>query len=288
MLPITVLIAARNEQANLPRCLAALAPATAVVLLDSHSTDRTAAIAREHGASVVQFDYHGGYPKKRQWALDTLPIATDWILLLDADEVVPPALWDEIRDALARNSADAYLITKEFHFLGRKFRWGGFSHAAVLLVRRGIARFEHLLDEPAGSLDMEIHERLIVNGRIARLQTPVIHEDFKGLDSYRAKHMAYAEWEARVRTHFLATGTWGHDAVRASPFGNLQERRRWLKACAIRLPGEPLAWFLYHYLVRLGLLEGRRGLTACLIRAHYIARVRQRVNELKTETADER
>ncbi len=73
-LPITVLLAAKNEAINLPRCLAALGPATYVVVLDSHSTDATAAIALAHGAAVVQFDYHGGYPKKRQWALENLVI----------------------------------------------------------------------------------------------------------------------------------------------------------------------------------------------------------------------
>lgn len=92
-LAVTVLLAARNEALNLPRCLSAPGPAKRVVVLDSHSTDATAEIARDHGAEVVQFDYRGGYPKKRQWALDTLAIKTPWVLLLDADEVVPGALW---------------------------------------------------------------------------------------------------------------------------------------------------------------------------------------------------
>ena len=97
-LPLTVLIAAKDEERNIGRCLASLSPAERIVVIDSHSKDRTAIIAAEQGAEVVQFEYSGGYPKKRQWALDTLTITTPWILLLDADEAVPPELWQEIAD----------------------------------------------------------------------------------------------------------------------------------------------------------------------------------------------
>jgi len=279
-LPITVLVAVRNEEPNISRCLAALRPAERVVLIDSKSTDRTQDIAREYGAEIVQFVYAGGYPKKRQWALDNLVISTAWIFLLDADEVVPNDLWEEIREAISKpDAADAFLMTKGFHFLGRRLRFGGFSFAAVLLFRRGRARFERL-DEPPCGLDMEVHERLIVDGRIERLRTPVIHEDFKGLDSYIAKHNRYSTWEASVRDRFKRTGLWGPNGIREGLLGNTQERRRWLKRLAIRMPFEPALWFLYHYILRLGLLEGQRGLIASSIRAAYISQVRAKVYEL--------
>ena len=188
-LPITVVLAAKNEAVNLPRCLAALEPAERVIVADSHSTDATADIALGQGAEVVQFDYRGGYPKKRQWVLETVPIDTPWVLLLDADEVVPAALWEEIAGVVRQPDAlDAYLISKGFHFLGRRIRHGGFSHSAVLLFRTGRARFERLFaDEPTG-LDMEIHERVVVEDRIGRLATPLIYEDFKGLEAYLSRH----------------------------------------------------------------------------------------------------
>src|SRR5438128_616995 len=72
-LPVTVLVAAKNEEANMARCLSHLEPAAEVIVLDSGSTDRTATIAKEMGFEVVQFSYAGGYPKKRQWALENLP-----------------------------------------------------------------------------------------------------------------------------------------------------------------------------------------------------------------------
>ena len=279
-LPLTVVIAAKNEEANLPRCLAALGPAERIVFLDSHSTDRTAVLAAAAGAEVVQFDYCGGYPKKRQWALDHLPFQTPWILLLDADEVAPPPLWEEIGRVIASARPCAgYLITKGFHFLGRRFRFGGFSFAALLLFQRGRARFEQVLaDDPAGhGLDMEVHERLIVEGPVGKLRTPLIHEDFKGLHAYLDRHNHYSTWEAAVRHNFLKTGRYGRDTIGPRLWGDAQQRRRWLKGLIVRLPFEPWLWFAYHFLIQLGFLEGRRGLIASQIRAAYINEVRQDV-----------
>jgi glycosyltransferase involved in cell wall biosynthesis len=280
-LPVTVLIATKNEELNIRKCLAAVEPATRVVVVDSNSSDRTAGIAREMQAEVIQFAYRGGYPKKRQWALTTLDISTPWVLLLDADEVVPEALWVGIGLAVEDPQAcSGYLVTKGFHFLGRRFRHGGFSHSAVLLFRTGSARFEHILDESPDAPDIEIHERLIVEGPIGRLRTPLIHEDMKGLEAYLDRHNRYSTWEARVRCLFKGKNAFSRDTLKPRLLGNVQERRRFLKLVAARAPCEPLLWFLYHYVARLGLLEGRPGLIACRIRAHYIAQVRAKMYEL--------
>jgi glycosyltransferase involved in cell wall biosynthesis len=281
-LQITALLAAKNEAANLPTCLATLKSFARTVVLDSHSTDNTAAIAAEMGAEVVQFDYSGGYPKKRQWALEHLQISTPWILLLDSDESLTPQLIDEIAAVVqAPDSCDAYLIRKGFHFLGSKFRFGGFSHAAILLFRTGKARFERLVEDHAHALDMEVHERVIVDGSIGSLRSPLIHRDNKGLEAYIDRHNKYSTWEARARTLYLHNGTRTAETVRARLFGNVQERRRFLKMLAIRVPGEPYLWFLYHYIFRLGFLEGRPGLIASQLRCQYISQVRAKMYESK-------
>ncbi|WP_420457548.1 glycosyltransferase family 2 protein [Rubrivirga sp.] len=279
--PVTVLVAAKNEEVNLPRCLSALTPAARVVVLDSRSTDATVAQAASYGAEVVQFDYKGSYPKKRQWALETLDLQTEWVFLLDADEVVPEALWDEIRAVTSDpRASDGYLVTKGFHFLGRAFTFGGFSFDALLLFRTGKARFEHLVDDPASALDMEVHERVIVDGTVKSLKTPLVHEDFKGLEAYIRRHNQYSTWEARLRHSYLNGGSYGTQSVQARLFGNAQERRRFLKKVAIRTPFEPLLWFLYHFILRGGFLEGRAGLIASQIRASYISQVRAKMYEL--------
>ncbi len=253
-----------------------------ILLLDSHSTDKTATIARNAGAEVIQFDYQGGYPKKRQWALNNLELTTPWVLLLDADEVVPPELVDEIENEISKPSAPAaFLITKGFHFLGRRMRFGGFSHSAVLLFRPGHARFEQLIHDPAEGLDMEVHERLVIDGPVGQLRTDIIHEDFKNLEAYIDRHNKYSTWEAAVRYQYLQSGTLGTEAVHGRMLGNVQERRRFLKMIAIRLPLESPLWFFYHYFLRLGFLEGRRGLIASQIRSHYIAGARAKLYELQ-------
>jgi len=282
-MPLTVLVAARNEELNIARCLRALGPAERVVVVDSDSADATASIASKLGAEVVQFDYRGGYPRKRQWALENLDIQTPWVMLVDADEVVPPTLWHEISEAIARGKHDAFLVTKGFHFMGRRFRFGGFSHAAVVLFRTGRARFERVALDPADEHDMEVHERVIVEGSVGRLSTPLVHEDFKGLAAYRERHRRYAVWEANARRQFLHTGRWGDDTVAPRLFGNSQERRRFLKSIAVRMPMEPLLWFVYHYLLKLGFIEGIPGLIASLVRAKYIADVRKRVRLLRRD-----
>jgi len=282
-LPITVIIATKNEESNIKRCVSSLDPVERIMVIDSHSNDATAQFSREYGAEVFQFDYQGGYPKKRQWAIDTVPIHTEWILLLDADEVVPDQLWEEIKIGINTNQSNAFLIKKGFHFMGKPFRFGGFSHSAILLFRKGKARFEHVLNEPPDAVDMEVHERLVVEGKIARLKTSLIHEDLKGLASYIERHNKYSTWEARVRYQFQKTGEWGKDSVKANIFGNVQEKRRFLKSIVCYLPFEHVFWFLYHYLFCLGFLEGRRGLIACRIRSNYIAEVRAKLYEMKNK-----
>src|SRR6202166_4257343 len=123
-LPVSVIIPVRNEAKNLPRCLQALRDVGEVYVIDSQSTDNTVEIARSHGAHVVQFHYQGGWPKKRKWAIDTLPISYDWILLLDADEVLTPALAEEIRAAIQNSAVDGYSILLNTWFLGRVLRHG--------------------------------------------------------------------------------------------------------------------------------------------------------------------
>jgi glycosyltransferase involved in cell wall biosynthesis len=279
-LPVTVLIPVRNEEANLLRCLQSATHFARVVVIDSESTDSTPQIASENGAETVQFKLRAAYPKKRQWALNNLKITTPWVLMLDADEVVPDALLTEIQKVTNDpKSCDGYLIKKGFHFLGRRLRFGGFSHAAVLLFRTGKAKFEHLLDDNPGGMDMEVHERLIVDGTVGALRTPLIHEDFKGLEAYIARHNQYSTWEAAVRYRFLTTGQWGNESIVARLWGNTQERRRFLKQFICRIPCEHWLWFFNHYLLRLGFLEGRAGLIACQLRAQYILCVRAKLVE---------
>src|SRR5579859_999558 len=118
LLPVTVIVAARNEGRNLPRCLESLRGVGEVYVIDSQSTDDTVKIAHSYGAHVVQFHYQGGWPKKRQWAMESLPLVHDWVSLVDADEALTPELAAEIRRAIQDPSCDGYYIALRMFFLG--------------------------------------------------------------------------------------------------------------------------------------------------------------------------
>lgn len=281
-LPITVIIAARNEELNIGKCMSSLQMVERIIVVDSDSDDQTQVLAEEHGAEVIQFQYNGAYPKKRQWALDNLNIETNWVFMLDADEEVTDLLWEEIKYAIQKKDCpEALMIRKGFHFMGKKFEYGGFSHPAVLLWKTGKGKFEETLATDANQQDMEVHERVLVSGHVESLKQHLIHNDFKGLHAYYDRHNKYASWEAELRYQFLITGKWGESDLKAKLFGNSQEFRRFVKKFIILLPFEPWIWFVYHYFIRLGFLEGRRGLIASQIRREYIRQVRTKVYELQ-------
>ena len=249
LLPISVIIPVRNESANLARCLESLADVAEVYVIDSQSSDDTRIIAEAYGAKVVQFFYSGGWPKKRQWAMDTLAFACDWILLLDADEILTPELADEIRAAIQNPAIDGYSICLQMHFLGRVLRQCDASFWKLSLFRKGRGRFEcRLKDQDSSMADIEIHEHVVVDGPTGALRHALIHHNVASLSRYIAKHNEYSNWEARV----LLQPAGQSEELRADLFGTQAQRLRWLKRKLYRLPGSPILLFLYRYFVRLG------------------------------------
>jgi glycosyltransferase involved in cell wall biosynthesis len=280
VLPVSVIVPVRNEGRNLPRCLDSLARFGEVYVIDSESTDDTVAIARSHGAKVLQFHYAGGWPKKRQWAMDTLPLAYDWILLLDADEVLTPELVEEIRHALENPRADGYSVCLQMYFLGRILRHCDASFWKLALFRKGQGRFEcRLKDQDASMADIEIHEHVVVDGPTAKLRNALIHHNVDSLSRYIQKHNEYSNWEARV----LLQPEGNSEEVKADLFGTQAQRRRWLKRNLYRLPGSPILLFLYRYVVRLGFLDGVPGLIYCTFQAVQMFHTKAKIYELKRE-----
>jgi glycosyltransferase involved in cell wall biosynthesis len=281
-LPISVIIPVRNEEKNLPRCLQALGDVGEVLVVDSQSTDGTVEIARSHGAKVVQFHYQGGWPKKRQWAMNTLPIAHDWILLLDADEVLTPELAEEIRSAIQNSPVDGYSILLRTRFLGRVLRHGDVSLWKLSLFRRGKGRFEcRLKDQDASMADMEVHEHVVVDGATARLRNPLIHNNVESLSRYIQKHDEYSNWESHV---LLQRGD--DKELPPSLAGTQAQRRRWLKRKLFALPGSPVLLFLYRYVLRLGFLDGLPGLIYCGFQAVQMFHTKAKIYELKRKGSE--
>jgi hypothetical protein len=288
LLPVTVIVPARNEARNLPRCLASLRGAGEVYVVDSQSTDATVEIAQSHGAHVVQFHYQGGWPKKRQWAMESLPLTYDWVLLVDADEALTPQLEQEIRCAIENPRFDGYYIALRMHFLGRQLRHCGASFFKLSLFRRGKGRYECRLKEQDASMsDVEIHEHVIVKGETATLDHPLLHHNVESLSRYIRKHDEYSNWEAGVWLQGQKSrGEAGLDPLSPSLFGSQAQRRRWLRKMFFAIPGSPLIFFLYKYFLCLGALDGIPGLIFCAFQGIQFFHVKAKIYELKTCAAE--
>jgi glycosyltransferase involved in cell wall biosynthesis len=276
-LPISVIVAARNEEKNLPRCLQALRDVGEVYVIDSGSMDSTAEIARSFGAKVVQFHYQGGWPKKRQWAMENLPLAHDWIFLVDADEALTPQLAEEIRQAIQNPEINGYYISLRMYFLGRLLRHGGAGFWKLSLFRRGKGAYEcRLKSQDISMADMEIHEHVVVEGSKAHLNHPLEHHNVESLSRYIQKHDEYSNWEAKVWVESEQNGQ-----LSPSLLGTQAERRRWLKTRFLRLPGSPLWFFLLKYVFCRGFLDGIPGLIYCGFQAVQVFHVKSKIFELR-------
>jgi hypothetical protein len=276
--PVSILIPIKNEATNLPRCLASVSWASEVWVVDSRSDDGSQGIAEATGAKVVQFEFNGTWPKKKNWALDNLPFGNDWVFILDADEVMPPGSEAEISAIVmdASHRLDGYWINRRFQFMGKWLRHAYYPNWNLRLFRHRLGRFERLALGPTGSGDNEVHEHVVVNGRTGRLRCEMDHYAFPSVDVFIEKHNRYSNWEARVALE--RRGTFGPEAGVGRPpaaadpsvlqHGRASWRRR-LKWLSHRLPARPLARFLYVYVWQRGFMDGREGYYFARLHATY-------------------
>lgn len=230
---LSAVIITRNEEANLPACLAGLSGlADEVVILDSESTDRTVAIAEAAGARVLRHRF-AGFGAAKQRALEMA--SGTWVLSVDADERVTRSLADEIRQVLATEpAADGFQVRREVFFLGRRLRFGGMGNDWVLrLFRRDGARFS----------PSPVHEHVEIRGRAARLGCALEHHAYRTLAEHVEKMNRYTDIQAEAK------------AARGVRY------RSWMW---VRLPWEVFA----RCVLRLGVLDGTAGIIFATMSAY--------------------
>ncbi len=274
---LSVLMAAKNEEKNIKRCLMPLVDwADEIVLVDSQSTDNTIQIAEEFGVKVVQFYYKGGWPKKRQWMLENYKFKNEWLLILDADEIVTEKLKTEIGVAITNKYIDGYFLNFQFVFLGKPLKYSYPGLKKLALIKYKMGRYEKLLeDQDASMADMEVHEHMIVDGNISTLENSILHYDFNNLFRYIHKHNEYSNWEAKVFLEGL------DNEIRPKLFGSKRNRRRWLKKRVLYNKFFPFIYFFYEYFIKLGFLDGREGFYYIAFKMNYYIEVNAKIFEIK-------
>lgn len=271
---ISVLILTFNEEINLPRCLDSVKWADDVLVLDSFSTDRTLELAEAAGARLLQHPFKN-FADQRNYGLTHGDLKHEWVLHLDADEVVTPELQRELANVAAGGQKEAYRIASKMIFQGRWLKYSGlYPSYQVRFGKRDRLDFVQVGHGQREKLEPAL---------VGTLREPLLHFSFaKGIQDWLERHNRYSTAEAEQfwKSAGVQTVDW------PGLWGNAARRRRALKQLSGFLPCRPTLRFLYMYLFRLGFLDGRAGFAYCRLLAIYeyfiilkICELRQRANK---------
>ncbi|AVR45281.1 glycosyl transferase family 2 [Christiangramia fulva] len=268
---ISIIILTLNEEQDLPICLDALGWCDDIHLLDSGSTDNTLAIAESYSLTL-HYNAFSSFGQQRNHALDAIATKYDWILFLDADEVVTPAFVTAIKTqtAAADEAVAGFYCCWKMMLNGRWLKHcDNFPKWQFRLLRRGRVRFT---DFGHGQKEGEI------DGVLEYIKEPYLHFSFsKGWTEWFARHNKYSSQEAKSRLESNAP----FKDIFAS---NTSQRNPALKAWLVKIPGWPFLRFLQAYFLNLGFLEGKHGYTYCVNMAFYEHLIKIKMKEIKYQS----
>lgn len=257
--PVSVLVLTKNEEHDLAACLQSVAWSDDIHVFDSNSTDATIQIARTHGAKVTQRDFRG-YASQRNAALHGLPFIHRWVLMVDADERIPPKSAEEIAAFVAAAPAEvaAARLRRRDIFMGKWLKHAQISPYYIRLVRPERVQFER-----------EVNEVLKVDGSVVDLSLTFDHYPFsKGMQHWLDKHNTYSTMEATIVMEGRRTRS-ASSISKALLARDFNERRVHQKRLFYRLPLRPLVKWLYMVIGRGAILDGQPGLTYATLQAIY-------------------
>lgn len=277
---VNIVIAARQEQKNLSELLPTLTWAHQVYVLDSFYDEETCSIVKRHGREYVDFSIvRQGFEKKRSWFLKHFKnsLLGQWILFLDADERLSEGFVKEYLSAIQDKGACALMAKKRLLFMGKEISFGGFDFPVIFSGIIEKISFESVEDSQSG-LDMEVHERLVVDGSVGKMTQKILNIESIGLSHYIEKHNRYSTWEANRFFKFGRSGL----LIRGDMLPVGIRARRFVRSLVFGSWYEALLFFTYHYFFRLALLHGREGFILCRLRASYYLDIRDKLFELRT------
>ncbi len=254
---ISILILTFNEERNLPSCLNSLKWCNDIVILDSYSSDKTVDIALEYNTRVIKREFDD-YAKQRNFGLKNISYKSPWIFMVDADEVVPPSLADEIiyKTNKASPSTSLFYLRRKDYFMGKWIRHSsGYPTWFGRLARVGQIH-----------VTRSINEEFQTDGQIAFLKEHLLHYPFnKGLNEWITKHNRYSKMEADLITLSNKSSFQVKNLFNKNPI----IRRRQLKQIVYSLPFRPIIIFCLFYFFRLGFLDGKAGFHFCMLKTFY-------------------
>lgn len=275
-LDLTIAIPVKNEARNLPGCITAIGTnlAQKIVVIDSGSTDGTKDIARASGIEVINFEWDGHFPKKRNWYLRNYTPITKWVLFLDADEYLTAEFKAELREVLANNDdTNGYWLNYTIFFMGKNLK-GGYPLKKLALFKVGKGEYERIDEERWSKLDMEIHEHPIINGKIGEIKSKIDHQDFRGISHYINKHNEYASWEAaryiKANADITAKKSW-----------TWKQKLKYKMMASVWIG--PI-FFLGSYIFLGGFRDGKRGLAFSLLKMAYFNQIYIGIKEAQNKT----
>ena len=251
---LVAVILTRNEAKHLSRCVASLdGIANQIFVVDCFSTDNTIQVAQELKVQVIQRAWVN-YPSQFNWALTKLEDDTDWVLRIDADEYLSPALAAEIVDCLPQmdDEVDGVFCARSLIYQGRRIRYGGvYPIRALRLFRFGRGMCENRW----------INERILVEGNTANFRGELVDDNLNSLTEWTDKHNHYASREA-VDLLSIRHGFVLNDSIARLSDDSMPGVKQWFKEVVYaRLPGgfRAFIYFFYRYILRLGFLDGKAG-----------------------------
>ncbi|MFC5050667.1 glycosyltransferase family 2 protein [Rubritalea spongiae] len=272
-LAVTVCVPVKNEEKNLARCLEAIGSAfMQVVVIDSGSEDATCSIAREHGAEVVHFEWDGKFPKKRNWCLRNYVFQTDWVLFLDADEIISPAFIAEITSVVKQDRVVGCWLNYSNWFMGCELKHGD-KFRKLAFFKRSAGEYERFPEDAWTHLDMEVHEHPVLEGPLGEVQSLIEHKDYRGLKHYIGKHNEYSDWEMR---RYL----WLEEAD-LSEWEGLNSRQQFKYKHLKEWWFAPF-YFFVTYVAKFGFLDGVIGWRFASMKYRYFSDIRFKILEAKS------
>lgn len=267
-IPISAIVSVKNEELNLPICLKNLSCFSEVIVVDSNSTDKTSKIVESFGYKLVNFNWNGKFPKKRNWTLDNISILNDWVLFLDADEFLTTEFIEEITRKIKTTKHVGFWINYNNFFMGEELKYG-LKMCKLALFKKDFGRFEHIAEDNWSHLDMEVHEHPIIKGSVGKFKSTILHRDYKDLEHYIARHNAYSSWEAK---RFMS--------LKKDKVITLTLKQK-LKYSLIQTGLLPYLYFIGTYIFKGGILDGLSGFYFARFKSNYFFQIQTKIKELK-------